>query len=1060
MLGMHRSGTSALAGLLARAGLPLGPKLMAGQADNESGYWEHEDAVKCHDELLAALSTHWSDPCPLPLGWTRADTVAPRREELAAIIRRDFSGVPLWGIKDPRMCRLLPLWLPLLRELDIAPAAIFVVRHPAETALSLEKRNGFSLSKSLLLWLEHALAAERDTRGLPRAFIAYDDLFADPAASLARIGTEIGIAWPVPPDRAAAEFAAFLDPAKRHHRAASDTGLPAPVRDAYHALLAGARGESESVAAKMDAVHAIAGIARELYAETLRERGTDLQRQLDEQHEMFTWQISVLQANNRSLWSENRAHERRVKNRNAKIAHLSAKLEKETFRLLKTRDELAALRASWGWTVSKPVRQLEKILGLAPKLPARPATPRPETTQAIEPRPPQPPPAPATPSPDPKTLSASAHRAALDAFLASGARLAFDAPAAPAVSILIVLFNRAELTYACLRSLRHIRNLSFEVVLVDNASEDATPHLLDRLDGPKIARNTENRHFLEGTNQAAALASGKYLLLLNSDAELLPGSLEAAIACLESEPRAGAVGAKLILPDGSLQEAGSIVWRDGSCQGYGRSENPAAPQFQHRRDVDYCSGAFLLTPRALFQRLGGFSETYKPAYYEETDFCMRIWEAGLRVIYEPGAAVLHHEFASSIRPESAVALQQRNQTLFAARHADALRLHLPPGRQSVLLARSRPRDAKRILFIEDRIPHAYLGSGFPRSNAFLRALRDLGCAVTLFPFIGSTEEWADARRSLPRDIEVLLGLSRDNLAPFLAERPDFYGAIIVSRPHNMAFVKGLIEAGQTGASKIIYDAEAVFSVREIARAALSGKPLDPAAREALLAEETGLCAAAHALVAVSEHEKAILGESAASRCAVVGHRLDPDPCPAPFEARSGFLFAGAIHSDDSPNADSLLWFAKEILPLLRARGTYTATAAGVNESRTIADLSATGLTIAGPVPDLDPLFDRARVFIAPTRFAAGIPLKVLHAAAKGLPVVATPLIASQLGWTDREELLVAATPEDFAARCVELHENPTLWSRIRQNALAAIARDCSEERFHGGIRDALRIAGL
>ena len=136
-------------------------------------------------------------------------------------------------------------------------------------------------------------------------------------------------------------------------------------------------------------------------------------------------------------------------------------------------------------------------------------------------------------------------------------------------------------------------------------------------------------------NQAAREAHGKYLLVLNNDAQLQPGALRSALTTIGSSPDIGAVGGRIILLDGTLQEAGSIIWRDGSCLGYGRGDDPFAPTYMFRRDVDYCSGAFLLTPRALWNQMGGFDEKYKPAYYEETDYCMRLWERGLRVVFDP-----------------------------------------------------------------------------------------------------------------------------------------------------------------------------------------------------------------------------------------------------------------------------------------------------------------------------------------------------------------------------------------------------------------------------------------
>ena len=138
--------------------------------------------------------------------------------------------------------------------------------------------------------------------------------------------------------------------------------------------------------------------------------------------------------------------------------------------------------------------------------------------------------------------------------------------------------------------------------------------MLGRIAAARIIRNSENHNFLLAVNQAAREARGEYILLLNNDTELISGSLLAALNTIRGAPDIGAVGGRLILLDWRLQEAGSIAWRDGSCLGYGRGDNPFAPMYMFRRDVDYCSAAFLLTARAAWERLGGFDEAFKPAY--------------------------------------------------------------------------------------------------------------------------------------------------------------------------------------------------------------------------------------------------------------------------------------------------------------------------------------------------------------------------------------------------------------------------------------------------------------
>ncbi len=239
-------------------------------------------------------------------------------------------------------------------------------------------------------------------------------------------------------------------------------------------------------------------------------------------------------------------------------------------------------------------------------------------------------------------------RADLEDFLEGDRRLKFERPVGrPKLSVLLVLFNQAELTLHCLESLQRHAGLPIELIIMDNGSSDATSALLERLDGVTLLHSSENLHFLGGVNRAAKSATGDYLLLLNNDARVLPGTIDAAMARLETSVNVGAVGGPIVLLDGTLQEAGSIVFDSGSCLGYGRGRDPGEAEFRFRRDVDFCSGAFLMLRRSLWEELGGFDEAFAPAYYEETDLCMRIWSSGRRVVYEPDAKIVHFEFGSS-----------------------------------------------------------------------------------------------------------------------------------------------------------------------------------------------------------------------------------------------------------------------------------------------------------------------------------------------------------------------------------------------------------------------------
>jgi GT2 family glycosyltransferase len=662
-----------------------------------------------------------------------------------------------------------------------------------------------------------------------------------------------------------------------------------------------------------------------------------------------------------------------------------------------------------------------------------------------------------------KELYASQYRLNLQTFLTSSATLDLPVHGDPEVSILIVTFNRAELTFACLRSICENYPERSEVIIVDNASSDATSQLLHRIRGARILRNPENLHFLLAVNQAAKEARAPYLLMLNNDAQLLPGSLRSALETIRSDRQIGAVGGKIVLLDGSLQEAGSMIWRDGSCLGYGRGDNPFSSPYMFRRDVDYCSAAFLLTPRGVWEKEHGFDETFRPAYYEETDYCMRLWQRGLRVVYDPAVVVLHYEFASAVSTASALELQAAHRKIFAAKHASALLRHLDSGLSSILAGRTHPAAGpsvpRRALYIDDRVPHVWLGSGFPRARTVLLALRKFGFFVSIFTLATLDEEWTTVYSDLPRDIEVINEMGASLLEAFLRQRHDYYDAIIVSRPHNMNVFKPILEKSPEwfARTSVIYDAEALFAPRDIGLRAVRGERLSPAEVEKIHTAEVALAAVADCVIAVSEADRAAFQARGIERVHLLGHSLEADPTPSKFEERAGFLFVGVIAEDDSPNGDSLIWFLSEVWPHIRKGLGDRArlTIAGANESGRVRDLAGPEVTLTGTVENISTLYDRARVFVAPTRFAAGMPHKVHEAAARGLPVVGTPVLSTQLEWTDDLQMKVASDAAIFAEKCIALHEDENTWNRIRTNALDAIRVDCSPPSFERHLREIL-----
>lgn len=646
-------------------------------------------------------------------------------------------------------------------------------------------------------------------------------------------------------------------------------------------------------------------------------------------------------------------------------------------------------------------------------------------------------------------------------FLNSDEIIAFPSYEKPEISILIVVWNKAYFTLRCLRALHSVSS-KIEIVLVDNASTDETTDMLSRIDGIHVIVSDVNEGFLTATNRAAGVARGQAYLLLNNDAFVRPGAIEAAFATLNEEPNAGAVGGRLILPDGSLQEAGSIIWSDGSTQGYGRGIEPDAGEAMFRRDVDYCSGAFLMTPAAVWKELNGFDTVYAPAYYEEVDYCMRVAEIGLRTIYEPEAAVDHFEFGSETKRGDTLELVLRNRKQFISRHASELgKKHLSPSPDHILLARrSAASRARCLLVVDDLVPLASLGSGLPRTKAILRTASDLGWNVVFYPLSRTDIEWSATWLEIPKNVEIILD-GAPGFADFMVARQGYFDTALVSRPHNMAFVSAHLRGGVAKDSdvRLIYDAEALFALREILRAEVAGTPLPAEEAQLMVSSELAICDNADAIICVTEAEASIfrnrLSEPHRPPVGVLSFPTEQKEGAPGFEAREGFLFIGRLLETASPNWDGMMWFLRECWPHVR-RALPGATLTVVGHVHPAHEqLDAPGVRFIGPLDDLETAYDAARVFLAPVRFAAGIPIKILEATAAGVPTVGTRLMARQMNFEPGREIMAEDEPIAFAEAAVALHGDRGTWLEMRNAAQRRIQAEHSAARFRSSLAEIL-----
>ncbi|MEY2562646.1 MAG: hypothetical protein QOH88_839 [Verrucomicrobiota bacterium] len=638
--------------------------------------------------------------------------------------------------------------------------------------------------------------------------------------------------------------------------------------------------------------------------------------------------------------------------------------------------------------------------------------------------------------------------------------LNFPTPEKPKVSIIIPVFNQLAVTLGCLKSIYdHTLGSDHEVIVVDDLSDETTSSCLQRVEGLRVLRNATNLGFLHSSNAGAAAARGEYLLFLNNDTEVTPGWLEALLKVFELRADAGLVGAKLLFPDGRLQEAGGIMWRDASGVNYGKWDNADKPEYNYLREVDYCSGACVVLKKSLFERLGRFDPIYAPAYYEDTDLAFKVRKAGLKVYYQPFSAVIHHEgISSGTSLESGVkSYQVINQTKFREKWANTLSRHLESN--ATHLQGAQARGAKlRALVVDARVLCPDQDAGSLRMLNILLILQELGYQVTFIPH-NQVSVSPYTQRMQELGIEYLHRPFFSGFDPFFRERGREFDVVLISRAEVTDAILPLCRK-YIPDTPVIFDTVDLHFLRGQREAQLTkdeGKRKRAAEMEKL---ELGLGEACDAMVVVSTEETRILKKKLPrGRVALISMIHDIQPVIAPYDSRRDCLFVGGF--EHTPNVDAMLWFASEIMPrVVEKLPDVRLHIIGSKMPDNIRFLASANIVTHGYVERIETFLESCLVSVAPLRFGAGVKGKITQSLSWGLPVVATSVGAEGMHLTHGENVLVADQAEAFAKQIIQLHRDPERWARLSENGLKTIQKYFSFEAAKANLQQLLVDLGL
>ena len=609
----------------------------------------------------------------------------------------------------------------------------------------------------------------------------------------------------------------------------------------------------------------------------------------------------------------------------------------------------------------------------------------------------------------------------------------------PQVSIVIPAHNKVRVTYYCLCSILVAYNkASFEVIVVDDGSTDDTTRLEEIVSGIKIIHNNEPQRFIGACNAGVKAARGEYVVLLNNDTEVTDGWIDELIEGFNRFPNTGAVGSKLLYPDGKLQGAGGIVWGSGNPWNYGTGQNPWDPRFMYARQVDYICGAALMTSKKIWDEVGGLSDYLKPMYFEDTDFSFKVRNAGYKTYYIPSSVIYHHEGLTSGTDTSSgfKRFQEVNRPKFKKTWSQAFGSH---GKDGVNPDLEKDRGiVGRVLFIDYTTPREDRDAGSYAAIQEIKLVQSLGYKVTFIP--KNFEDFGIYTQKLRNlGVEVIVAPFYRCIEDFIAQRGTEFDCAYITRYYvAQESIPALREYAPD--CKIIMNNADLHFLRELRSA---GDDPDKLERATEVREmELEMMLESDVVISYNETEHAVIQSHTDNAVNVMKCPWVIDtPNNSPrFRATKGLAFLGGFKHP--PNREGVEWFGAEVMPLIEHEGIELSVYGAAMDHSFKTSMRDQGINAVGYIDDLEDVYTKHRIFIAPLLSGAGIKGKVINALAYGIPTILTPMAAEGIGLRHGHDCMIARTPQEWAESIKKLYKDEALWK-----AISKASREYAEQQF-------------
>ena len=602
----------------------------------------------------------------------------------------------------------------------------------------------------------------------------------------------------------------------------------------------------------------------------------------------------------------------------------------------------------------------------------------------------------------------------------------------PDVSIIIPARDKFPITYHCLASLILAQNkATFEVILADDESSDETTAAEEIVENLRVVRNEYNLGFVKTNNKAVQQAKGRYICLLNNDTEVTSGWIDEALSIFDLMNDVGAVGCKLIYPDGSLQEAGGIVWGSGVPWNYGKNRNASHPGFNYTRDADYLSAAALFVKKTVWEEVGGFSEEFAPAYYEDTDLAFKIRRSGHRTVYCPTSEVIHFEGKSNgTSTKSGIKkYQDINSATFREKWFLDYKKH---GKEGVKPQIEVDRANNfRVLVLDASTPQRNTDAGSHAAFQEMKLMMELGCKLTFVP-ANFAHMGVHTQYLQKLGVEAIYYPFYQTMEQFIKMRGKEFDTVYITRYGVAADYLHLIEKYMD--ARIVFNNADLHFLREV--------------REQLQSEEvdfTGPLATREKELEVIDKSDVAICYTDSERAVITSHVMKENnilKCPwvvqsardvKPFSERNGIAFLGGY--GHRPNVEAVEYFCKNVMPVLTEMlPDVVFRIYGSKVPDEFKSLETPNVEVVGFVEDISDVYQKARVFVSPLLSGAGLKGKVIESMAYGLPSVMTSVSAEGTGLVHSQSTYIAESVSEWCDYIKLLYENEEVWLQLSGNS--------------------------